>query len=197
MASATDTPEQTNGSDIWRERVVAQLNASDVFFNNGIMYEGCESTGKCNVDQRSFKAYLARWLTATAELVPFTHDTIMEKVATSAQSAVKTCTAGDSGTQCGLKWTTGTNDGSMGVGEQMAVLEIVQSNLADKARGWASAVKGTGTSTGDVNAGSGSKTSADQLVTKNTTSADRVGAAILTGLMIIGVVGGIATMIMP
>jgi mannan endo-1,6-alpha-mannosidase len=160
------------------------------------MYEGCEATGKCNVDQRSFKAYLSRWLAATAELAPFTHSTIMQKLSTSAQNAIKTCTAGTSGTQCGLKWTTGANDGSLGVGEQMAVLEVVQSNLVDKAAGWASAVKGTGTSEGNVNAGSSSKSTTEDLVIGKTTAADRAGAGILTALMIVGVIGGGATMVM-
>jgi mannan endo-1,6-alpha-mannosidase len=189
-------PGQTNGSEVWREHIVGMLNASDAFFNEGIMYEGCEAIGKCNVDQRSFKAYFARWLAATAELAPFTHERIITKLATSAQNAIKTCTAGDSGTQCGLRWTTGANDGSLGVGEQMAALEIVQSNLIDKAPGWASAVKGTGTSVGNVNAGSSSKTNADQLAIGKTTNADRAGAGILTALMIVGVIGGSATMIM-
>jgi mannan endo-1,6-alpha-mannosidase len=161
------------------------------------MYEGCEASGKCNTDQRSFKAYLARWLAAAAELAPFAHDDIIAKLATSAKAAIKTCTAGDSGTQCGLKWTTGTNDGSLGVGEQMAVLEIVQSNLVDKAPGWASAVKGTGTSVGDVNAGSSSKTSTDDLLIRKTTITDRAGAGILTALMILGVIGGTVIIVMP
>jgi mannan endo-1,6-alpha-mannosidase len=161
------------------------------------MYEGCEATAKCNIDQRSFKAYLARWLASTAEIAPFTHDLIMPKVATSAEAAVQTCTAGASGTQCGLRWVLGANDGAfLGVGEQMAALEIVIANLADKAPGWASAVKGTGTSQGDVNAGSDSTTSTDGLVLTPTTGADRAGAAILTALMIVGVIGGCATMVM-
>jgi len=122
---------------------------------------------------------------------------IMPKVATSAEAAVQTCTAGASGTQCGLRWVLGANDGAfLGVGEQMAALEIVIANLADKAPGWASAVKGTGTSQGDVNAGSDSTTSTDGLVLKPTTGADRAGAAILTALMIVGVIGGCATMVM-
>jgi mannan endo-1,6-alpha-mannosidase len=160
------------------------------------MYEGCEASGKCNVDQRSFKAYLARWFAAAAELAPFTHEAIIAKLATSAQNAIKTCTAGDSGTECGLKWTTGANDGSLGVGEQMAALEVVQSNLIDKAPGWVSAAKGTGTSKGNVNAGSSSRTTTDDLVIEKTTIADKASAGILTALIIIGVIGGSATMIM-
>ena len=190
------TIEQTNGSAIWKEHVTGLLNASFVFFNEGVMYEGCEASKKCNVDQRSFKAYLSRWLAATAELAPFTHERIIAKLASSAASAIKTCTAGQSGTQCGLKWTEGTNDGSLGVGEQMAALEVVQSNLVDKAPGWASAVKGTGTSTGNVNAGGSSKTTTDELLIGKTTAADKAGAAILTALMIVGVLGGSTAMIM-
>lgn len=160
------------------------------------MYEGCEASGKCNVDQRSFKAYLSRWMAATAELAPFTHEAIVARLSTSAQSAIKTCTAGTTGTQCGLKWTTGANDGSLGVGEQMAALEVVQSNLVDKALGWASAVEGTGTSAGNVNAGSSSKTTSDGLVIGEPTTADRASAGILTALLILGVIGGSTTIIM-
>ena len=160
------------------------------------MYEGCEASGKCDVDQRSFKAYLSRWLAATAELAPFTHEPIVAKLSTSAQSAIKTCTAGTTGTQCGLRWSTGTNDGSLGVGEQMAALEVVQSNLVDKSPGWASAVKGTGTSEGNVNAGGSNKTKTDGLVIGETTTADRAGAGILTALVVLGVIGVSAIMIM-
>jgi mannan endo-1,6-alpha-mannosidase len=169
------------------------LNASLVFFDDaGIMYEPCEF-GKCNVDQRSFKAYFARWMAATAELAPFTHDVIMAKLRTSASAAIGTCTAGKRGTECGLRWNM-TNDGSLGVGEQMAALEIVQSNLVDGVPGWVSAVKGTGTSQGDVNAGGGSKASS-RLSTKAVTTADRAGAGILTALVLIGVIGGGVTMV--
>lgn len=183
----------TNGSAIWEERTRGMLNASLVFFADGIMYEACE-TAKCNVDQRSFKAYFARWLAATAELAPFTKSTILPLIASSATAAVKTCTAGNTGTQCGLKWGTGTNDGSLGVGEQMAVLEIVQSNLVELAPGWKSAVKGTGTSKGNPKAGT--TADAQKLVGKPATAGDRVGAGILTALALVGVVAGSVTMIM-
>lgn len=172
------------------------MTASEVFFTDGIMYEPCEARGSCNVDQRSFKAYFGRWLAAAGQLAPFTHDIIKAELATSAAAAVKTCTAGTSGTQCGLKWTTGVNDGSLGVGEQMAVLEIVQGQLVDQVAGWVSAVKGTGTSQGDANAGTGSTTTTDGLVITPATTAGRVGAGFLTGLLLISVVGGSSVMIM-
>ena len=76
----------------------------------------------------------------------------------------------------------------------MAVLEIVQSDLANKARGSASAVTGTSTSTGHVNTGSSSRTTSNDLLVKDTINKDQAGAGILTALIIIGVIGGIATM---
>jgi mannan endo-1,6-alpha-mannosidase len=159
------------------------------------MQERCELINKCNIDQRSFKAYLTRWLAATAELAPFTHDLIMKRISTSATAAIKTCTAGTTGTQCGLKWTTGTNDGSLGVGEQMAVLEIVQSILVDGAPGWVSAVKGTGSSEGKVNAGAEHNPDAEDLVSNPITTADKAGAGILTVLVLVGVLCGTAFMV--
>jgi mannan endo-1,6-alpha-mannosidase len=165
-----------------------------VFFNDGIMYEPCES-GKCNVDQRSFKSYFARWLVATAELAPFTYELIMPKLASSATAAVKSCTAGSTGNKCGLRWNTGTNDGSIGVGEQMAVLEVLQSNLIGTVPGWVSNVKGTGSSVGDPSAGSRSTSNA-RLSPSAATTADRIGAGILTAIVLIGVVSGSVVMVM-
>lgn len=78
----------------------------------------------------------------------------------------------------------------------MAALEVVQSNLVDKSPGWASAVKGTGTSEGNVNAGGSNKTKTDGLVIGETTTADRAGAGILTALVVLGVIGVSAIMIM-
>lgn len=189
----------TEGDQKWRTAVDGLTAASKKFFINDIMYEPCEASGKCNVDQRSFKAYLTRWLAATAKLVPHLHDNIIKEIETSAKAAVQTCTAGASGTQCGLRWTEGpVNDGSIGVGEQMAVLEIIQSNLVDRTRGWASARAGTGTSKGDVEAGTGSRNRVEEEEKFHTTitTGDRIGAGVLTALMLIGVLGGSATMIM-
>ncbi|KAH8646543.1 putative mannan endo-1,6-alpha-mannosidase DFG5 [Tricladium varicosporioides] len=184
----------TNGSAIWQERVSGLLNTTiSKFFVDGVMRELCEPSGKCNVDQRSFKAYLARWLAATVRLAPFTEKTITPLLQSSAAAALKTCTAGTSGTQCGLMWTTGSFDGSLGVGESMAALEVVQSNLITTTSAWASAAKGTGNSTGDITAGTtGAANKA--LTLKPITAGDRIGAGVLTALVMIGVVGGSATM---
>ncbi|KAI9051762.1 hypothetical protein LZ554_004030 [Drepanopeziza brunnea f. sp. 'monogermtubi'] len=186
----------TNGSALWKERIDGLKAASKLFYNpEGIMYEPCESVKSCNVDQRSFKTYFTRQLAATAILAPYTHDGIMKEIETSAMAAVQTCTAGDSGRECGLQWTLKANDGSLGVGEQMAVLEIIQSNLVDEAQPWKSLVAGTGTSEGNVNAGQDSPEDVAALTEMKITSGDRVGAGILTALVICGVIAGSGFMI--
>ncbi|CAG8956716.1 hypothetical protein HYFRA_00012260 [Hymenoscyphus fraxineus] len=184
----------------WQERVSGLLNQTvATFFANGApMRELCESTqpgvaSKCNTDQRSFKGYLARWMAATSRLAPFTQPTIAPLLANSAAAVVKTCSGGNSGTQCGLRWDTGAFDGSNGVGEQMAALEVVQGNLVGQAKDWASRVKGTGNSTENNDAGATSQTAAT-LLNKPITTKDRVGAGFLTALVMIGVVGGSATL---
>jgi mannan endo-1,6-alpha-mannosidase len=159
------------------------------------MVEACESGGTCNNDQRSFKAYFTRWLAATTKLAPFTSTQIMSLLSTTATAAAKTCTAGTRGNHCGLKWTTGSNDGSTGVGEQMAALEAVQSMLIPQTRDWVSEVKGTGTSEGDATAGTDSRLNTDGSENDPVSSGDKAGAAVLTMLIIAGVIGGSAFMV--
>jgi hypothetical protein len=60
------------------------------------MYEvACEevktASGDCDQDQQSFKAYLARWMAATAKLCPWTSDTIMGYLRASAAAAALQC----------------------------------------------------------------------------------------------------------
>lgn len=42
------------------------IDGANAFFQGQIMYEvACEPGNTCNIDQQSFKAYLARWMAAT------------------------------------------------------------------------------------------------------------------------------------
>ncbi|KAI9642460.1 hypothetical protein NHQ30_009265 [Ciborinia camelliae] len=183
----------TNGSEIWKTRVTGLLHASTDFFQNGIMVEACEA-GTCNTDQQSFKCYFARWLAATSKLAPFTAPTILPLLSTTATAAAKTCTAGNRGTSCGLKWTTGQNDGKLGVGEQMSALEAIQGLLISQTRDWVSEVKGTGTSEGDAQAGtkSSSHLNVDGSTVTTITTTDKIGAVVFTMFVIVGVIGGSA-----
>ncbi|CAL3964493.1 unnamed protein product, partial [Diplocarpon coronariae] len=149
-----------------------------------IMQEvACENNGLCNVDQHSFKAYLSRWMAATTKMAPHTSDLIMAKLAPSAKAAALQCSGGDNGRTCGLKWTMGaTWDGSYGVGQQMAALEIVQSNLITRVAGPVSNATG-GTSVGDPSAGSDYSNTYNPLTPA--TTGDKAGAGILTALVLV------------
>lgn len=159
----------------------------ETFFKDNIMYEvACELNGKCNTDQRSFKAYLARWMGYTMLVAPFTKDMMWTKITTSAQAAAKQCTGG-SGTQCGLRWYTGTNDGSTGVGEQMAAMEIIQNLLITDVSGPVTETKG-GTSKSDPSAGG--EVQNDPITFSEITTGDKAGAGFLTTLVLIGILAG-------
>ena len=155
------------------------------------MYESaCEPNGKCDTDQLSFKAYLARWMAATTKVAPFTSDFIMPKIRGSAQAAAAQCTGAPDGNTCGTKWTeNGQWDGTFGVGQQMSALEVIQSTLITNTSGPVTNSTG-GTSKGDPAAGSIS-TSPLGLPTSKITKADQFGAAVLTALSIVGFTVGI------
>lgn len=175
---------------MWKSRVQGLLDATNVFFLDGVMSEvACESNGKCDVDQMSFKAYLARWMAATTKMAPFTYDAVQAKLASSATAAAEQCSGGNNGRMCGLRWTMGaTWDGSFGVGQQMSALEVIQSNLINQVGGPVTNATG-GTSKGDPTAGGGNDAKA-ALGYITVTSGDRVGAGFLTTVVLIGVLGG-------
>jgi mannan endo-1,6-alpha-mannosidase len=101
-------------------------------------------------------------------------------------AAAQSCTGGNDGVTCGHKWWFDGWDGEYGVGEQMAALEVVQSNLVERAKGPLSSETG-GTSKGDPGAGQGGDEGV-QVVPTGVTRADRIGAGILTAIL------GIATL---
>lgn len=153
------------------------------------MVEICEPSVKCNVDQQSFKAYLARWMAATIKLAPFTRDYVMPKLHASAQAAAAQCSGGSDGVTCGLQWTKGAVwDGLYGVGEQMSALEVIQSNMIDQVAGPVTNSTG-GTSQGNPSAGTGG-TSPTGINTNPVTQSDRAGAGFLTAMVLITGIGG-------
>jgi len=191
MLGAATMYNYTNGSPTWKTRLDGIINATSVFFQNGIMYEmACETNGKCDNDQMSFKAYLARWMAATTKVAPYTSDVIMPLLKTSAAAAALQCSGGPNGRMCGLMWTKqATWDGTTGVGQQMSALEVIQSNLIAQVQAPFTNSTG-GTSQGNPNAGSSSVSSSTQLVQTTTTTGDKVGAGFLTTLIVITIVGG-------
>ncbi|KAH0541811.1 hypothetical protein FGG08_003766 [Glutinoglossum americanum] len=187
-------------SDKWKNRTQGILDATSVFFSTSppdVMFEvACENINSCNVDQRSFKAYLARWMAAATKMAPFIEPIVVPKLRTSAQAAAAQCIGGPSSNTCGIKWTQGaTWDGSTGVGEQMSALEVIQSTLINTVAPPVTAQKG-GTSKGDPSAGSGGDNPMSVTPIEPVTTGDRVGAGFLTLLILVGVLGGAWWMIL-
>jgi len=139
----------------------------------------CESGNNCNTDQKSFKAYLSRWMAKSTTIAPFIYDAVLVKIRASAAAAAAQCTGGEDGVTCGQKWTLGgVFDGSVGVGQQMCALEVIQANLAKAAAPPVTAATG-GTSKGDPSAG----TSGNPIIGPNPstiTTAEKAGAWVLT-----------------
>lgn len=148
----------------------------------------CEPIDKCDTDNKSFKAYMARWMAATTKVAPFTYDIITARLKASANAAALQCSGGTDGETCGLKWTEGAKyDGSAGVGEQLSAMEVFQTNLLTKVDGPVTNSTG-GTSKGNPAAGTGGSTQPG-LPKGAITNKDRVGAGFLTTLVLISVIG--------
>lgn len=129
----------------------------------------------------SFKGYLHRWYSTTTQIAPFTAEKILPVLKTSAAAAVKQCTGGDLGRQCGFKWDTFKYDGATGVGQEMDVLGAVSSLLIGSSKGPVTNSTG-GTSVGNPNAG-GNPNSFEVPVAP-ITAGDKVGASIVTIILV-------------
>lgn len=169
------------------------IRSTDIFFSHpgapNIMVEvACERNGMCDHDQRSFKAYLSRWMGYTMLAAPWTREVIMPKLRASAIAAAQQCNAGVDGNTCGLRWwQNGQNDGEVGVGEQMSALEVMQNLLINEVAGPVSEETG-GVSKSDPSAGTdddGVVLNLDQM-----TTGDKAGAGILTAVLMLGIFGG-------
>jgi mannan endo-1,6-alpha-mannosidase len=175
--------------EIWKTRIQGFLDHTQVVFfpsqyGGKIMTEyACEPNNNCNPDQRSFKAYLARWLAVTSQLVPSTAAQILPWIQGSATAAVNVCDGSGATTACGRRWYAAQNDGSVDVGNQMTAMSIVQSNLIMEVT--APVDSKNGTSIGNPAAGGGGPTDGGSSeATRPITTADRAGAWILTALVI-------------
>lgn len=187
MYNYTSTSSNSNSTAAsaaaWEERVRGLVNNTlHWFFPDGIALEAsCEQHQSCTTDMLSFKGYDHRWMTQTAQLAPFTADVLLPILQTSAQAAMGQCTGGSDGRTCGFMWASGRYDGTTGAGQTMNVLGAVSSLLHPLAGAPVTNSTG-GTSVGDPNAGLGS----GQLLPyfAPVTVADRVGAGIITAVLI-------------
>ncbi|KAG5964223.1 hypothetical protein E4U56_002366 [Claviceps arundinis] len=174
----------------WKNRLDKLLAALlSSFFPNNIAFElpceGMNGKGICTPDMLSYKGYVHRWLAVVAQLAPHTKETISNTLRVSAQAAIRQCTGGSSGRECGFYWNYGkfvdpAKDKTTGAGEYMDVLAAVLSLLTENADPPLTNSTG-GTSKGNPNAGgkdNGEKT------TKPITMADRVGAGVITAVVL-------------
>ncbi len=135
----------------------------------------------------SQKAYLARWMAQTTKMAPFTYSRIYAVLRASAAAAALQCCGGTSGRMCGLSWVKGSAwDGTMGVGQQMAALEAVQSTLIAKVAPPLTNSTG-GTSVG--NPGAGGNGVVDYSGLDPPTRADKIGAGVLSAVVVIMLIG--------
>jgi mannan endo-1,6-alpha-mannosidase len=188
LLTAATMYNYTNGSSIWRDRTDGILNRTlEIFFPNNIAYEvACEEALKCNTDMFSQKAYLTRWMAQTTKMAPFTFDRIMTVLRASASAAALQCSGGPNGRMCGLSWSkNSTWDGTMGVGQQMAAMEVIQSNLIQRVKAPVTNSTG-GTSKGNPSAGSNPT---PLLATEPATMGDKAGAGVLTAVVLLASLG--------
>ncbi|KAG0676615.1 hydrolase 76 protein [Pichia californica] len=179
------------GEEVWYNRTWGFLKSSSVFFDNyGVMYEAtCMPVHTCQTDQRSFRAYLARFLQLTAILVPDTYDTVYAHLKTTAKAVGLSCVGGTDGHTCGMNWSySGLNpnnygwDGYYGLGEQMSALEVLQSLVAiDRPAPYTS--RDGGSSTGDVTFGNSTTVATVKMLDLD--KGDTAGASIIT--VIVGI----------
>ncbi|RDA95309.1 hypothetical protein CP533_3519 [Ophiocordyceps camponoti-saundersi (nom. inval.)] len=180
----------------WKDRLDKLLGASSVFFTGpqkNIMTEvACEPVNRCNLDQQSFKAYLSRWLAAITKWAPHTYDVVMPYLRASAVAAAKQCTGGANGRMCGLKWNQDKYDGSTGVGQQMAAMEVTLSCMVKKRAAPVTETTG-GTSKGDPDAGGADigRTRPPGPPYPTMTIGQRAGAAVVTAFILFWLSAGI------
>lgn len=132
MYGAAVMLDHTGDAATWQPHVDGFIGAAQKkFTDSNILQEDCEAKGDCNTDQLSFKAYLSRWLAATAALVPSTQPTVLPMLQASVNGALASCNGGPNQNTCGIQWPINAYDDLTGVGQQMAALEIVQGLLAN------------------------------------------------------------------
>lgn len=186
---------------LWRSRVTGLLTGLRVFFtgaNHDIMTEvACEGVHLCDNDELSFKAYLARWMAATTKWAPWTYSTIKPLLEASAAAAAVQCTGGNNGRMCGHMWAnnSGKWDGTTGVGQQMAAMEVVLATMIQKLDAPVTNSTG-GTSPGnpdEEDPGARQVSALARLeMMRPITKADGAGAYFLTVLVLLSLLAGMA-----
>lgn len=142
----------TRGEGVWAYRVDGLLGsmlctffvppAGDTRSDERIAFEpACEGgvsnvlTDGCTSVMLAYKGFGARWMAATAQLCPWTQERIMPILRASTEAAVRQCIGGAIGRMCGMRWSSGRYDGTVGLGHEMNVLSALMVLLGDEPAG--------------------------------------------------------------
>jgi mannan endo-1,6-alpha-mannosidase len=144
--------------------------------------------GHCNFDQVNYKGFLSRWMAMTVQMAPFTEHTITPLLRSSATAAMEQCCGTDpnftGNTACGRQWPmNSTWDGTSGPGQQLSALEVLISTVVKSQPAPLTNSTG-GTSTSDPTAGFNSSSVEPGSVVTPTTNKDRIGAWVLTAIVV-------------
>ncbi len=180
--------------DIWAQRAQEIFHAGSYFLEGDVIYEhSCQPGGRCNNDQRSFRALYSRCLGLTSVLIPDMYDDIRPILEASARGAAESCSGGQDGVTCGISWTLGAFDGDYGLGEQMSALEVILSLLGPFVPAPYTAHNG-GSSKSNPEAGTDLSIQTNANVITVSTK-DRAGAGILTAVVLACILGGAIWMV--
>lgn len=123
----------------WTDRAEKLLSGAEWFFSpydnaTDILYEAaCEGTDNCSADMSTHKGFLSRFMWQSTVLQPNLLPKVTQLLTASSKAAAKSCTGGEAGVTCGLKWYTGGYDSNPGLGQQMCALETIQGLLIGSA----------------------------------------------------------------
>jgi mannan endo-1,6-alpha-mannosidase len=207
--------DQTNADPKWKAAIDGLLGTSfSTFFpsqygSNTMSEIACETINTCDRNQICFKGFLSSWMATTAQLVPYTEAEILPKLQASAVAAGKQCSGEGNTALCGIQWYNPTWDGTQGLEQQMAALNVFSSNLVAFQAGGSTSGSSSytpptkpapvtastgGNSTSDPNAGSASGSNFAP-PPRAITTGDRAGAGIVTVIFAGGWLGMIAWMV--
>ena len=123
-------------------------------------------------------------MAATTQMAPFTYEKILGLLTSSAKAAAAQCIGAPTGQACGLKWyLNGTWDGSSGVGQQMAAMEVILGTLIKQTNPPLTNNTG-GTSVSNPTAGYNASSTPSGVIITPARKADRAGAWFLTAVIL-------------
>jgi mannan endo-1,6-alpha-mannosidase len=175
----------TNGVDnnTWKDRLDKLVGGVKTFTDGQcvLVETSCEKTGSCTTDMLALKSVLLRGLAATVQYAPYTRAGLDCVLAGSAAGAGASCADAADGAQCGFMWTTGSDDGEHGAGQQMNALAALTAQYQLRAGFSGSTASSSGGQQGNAGAGaSGNNNSSSKPApTGGATATTNAGAGIV------------------